>query len=583
MRRRGLGWILAVSVLLPGAASGQSRLSPRWEIPGFDFRVDGAFRKWAARVAGRRAELLARGRLAELNAPVAAAMAVATDAAVSGTVHIPAVLFQFAGGTLPSAGRDTASYTSILFGASPPNGNPYTERTFYEQMSNGLLSIQGSALGYVTLDSGENHYAGKPGTCSGNPFGGTDCNGLFSGAAVASMQSGLQEALQKLENTQHTDWSQFDFDSTTGFLNLVIFVQPAIDGACGPAGTNHLWSHRFSLVTLTNGFYTTKTAWPGHGGQFLKISDYTLQSGVGGNTACDGTSIMPIGTATHETGHAFGLPDLYDISQQSEGVGEWSLMGSGNYTAPYSPSRMDVWSLNQLGWVTLVPIAGGGTHSFGPAPTSDSAFLLRPRGSNPRGEYFLLENRQATLADTAMIRIHCAVSGTPAGCGGGLLIWHIDSELVAQCNFPTNCVNEGPPGTIHGVALMQADGAGNLDVTPGSAGSNRGDAGDPFPGVTNTTAFGPPRAVLNSTGLFAGFTVDSITQVVPGGAMSFAVRFATLTTVTSNDQGASIQLDGVPYHRIQVLLDSGSTHIIAVADTQVRADSLVRYRFQSWS
>lgn len=586
MRLRGLGWMLAVAVFLPGVASGQSRPSPRWEIPGFDFRVDGAFRKWARRIAVRRAELLAGGRLAELNAPVAAAMAVTSSAAVSGTVHIPAVLFQFAGGTLPSGGRDTASYTSVLFGASPPPGNPYTVRTFYEQLSNGLLSIQGNALGYVTLDSGENHYAGKPGSCSGSPFGGTNCNGLFSPAAQASMQSGLQEALQKIENTLHPDWAQYDFDSTTGFLNLVIFVQPAVDGACGPQGapTNHLWSHRFSLVNLPNGYYTTKTPWPGHGSQFLKISDYTLQSGVGGTTACDGSTIMPIGTATHETGHAFGLPDLYDVSQQSEGVGEWSLMGSGNYTAPYSPSRMDVWSLTQLGWVNVVSIPGGGKYKFGAAPTSDTAFLLRPRGSNPRGEYFLLENRQAVYADTSMIAYHCAVAGNPSGCGGGLLIWHIDSTMVAVCGgLNGNCVNVGGPGSIHGVALMQADGAGNLDAFPGTAGSNRGDAKDPFPGLTGNHTFGPPRAVLNATGAFAGFTVDSITQVAPNGEMSFAVRFATLTTLTSNDQGASVQLDGVPYHRIQVLLDSGSTHTIAVADTQVRSDSLVRYVFQSWS
>lgn len=587
MRRRGLSWILAVTCFLPGTAAAQSRLSPRWEIPGFDFRVDGAFRKWARRVAGHRAQLLGRGQLAELNAPVAAAVAAPTEAAVSGTVHIPAVLFQFAGGTLPTAGRDTANYTSVLFGASPPNGNPYTVRTFYEQMSNGLLSIQGSALGYATLDSNETHYAGKPGTCSGNPFGGTSCNGLFSSAAVASMQTALVEALRKVDSLVHPDWSVYDYDAATGFVNLVIFVQPAIDGACGPSSSNHLWSHRFSLITVPNGFYTTKTPWPGHAGQFLKISDYTLQSGVGGNLACDGSSIMPIGTATHETGHAFGLPDLYDIHQLSEGVGEWSLMGSGNYTAPYSPSRMDVWSLNQLGWITLVPISGGGSHSFGPVPTADSAFLLRPRGSNPHGEYFLLENRQATLADTAMIRIHCLVSGNPAGCGGGMLIWHIDSTLVAACGtLGSNCVNVGGPGSIHGVAVVQADGLGQLDASLCSTAcstSNRGDAGDPFPGVTNNHTFGPPRAVVNNTGAFAGFTVDSITQVTPGGAMSFDVRFATLTTVTSNDLGASILLDGVPYHRIQTLLDSGSTHTIAVADTQFRADLLVRYIFQSWS
>jgi len=580
---------LLALLLLPAAGSAQSGYSPRWEIPGFDFRPDGAFRKWARRVAAQRAALLSGKRFAELNAPVTAGAPYPSAAAVSGTVHIPAILFQYAGGSLPQTGRDTGDYTTVLFGSSPPGGNPYTERTFYEQMSNGLLSLQGNALGYVTLDSGENYYAGAPGSCSGSPFGGTMCNGLFSSTAQVHMQLGLKEALQKLEATMHPDWSKYDFDSTTGFINLVIFIQPAIDGACGPSNlpANHLWSHRWNLVTLPGGYYQTQTPWPGHAGQFLKISDYTLQSGVGGvdplSSPCDGGAIMPIGTATHETGHAFGLPDLYDVEQESEGVGEWSLMGSGNYTAPYSPSRMDAWSLSQLGWVTVVPLASGGVYTFGAAPLSDTAFLVRPRGANPRGEYFLLENRQAALADTALIRIHCAVSGNPAGCGGGLLIWHVDSELVAQCNFPVNCVNVGPPGTIHGVALMQADGLGNLDATPGTAGSNRGDAGDPFPGVTDNPTFGPPRAVKNSDGTYVGFSVDSITQVTPGGEMSFQLRYATVTTVTSNDTGAVIELDGIAHHRIQVLLDSGSTHTIAVADTQVRADSLVRYVFQSWS
>lgn len=581
---RRVCWVLAVACLLPGASRAQSRLNPRWEIPGFDFRVDGAFRKWARRVAARRAQLLSQRRMAELNAPLAMGGPVASPAAVSGTVHIPAVLFQFKGGTLPTAGRDTASYTTVLFGASPPAGNPYTERTFYEQMSNGLLSLQGNALGFATLDSVQNYYAGKPGSCTGSPFGGTMCNGLFSPQAQQSMQAGLVEALQKIEASQHPDWSKYDFDSATGYLNLVIFIQPAVDGACGPFGapSNDLWSHRFSLQYAPGGAYTTQTPWPGHAGQFLKISDYTLQSGVGGPDACTGGTIMPIGTATHETGHAFSLPDLYDVSGETEGVGEWSLMGSGNYTAPYSPSRMDVWSLNQLGWVTLVPASSGGTYSFGAAPTSDSAFVVYPRGSNPHGEYFLLENRQAVDADTSMINFHCAISGNPPGCGGGMLIWHIDSAQVALCNFPVNCVNEGL-GSIHGVELVQADGLGNLDAPTGTAGSNRGDAGDPFPGVDGQHQFGPAQGVLNAGGTFIGLTVDSITQLVPDGAMSFKLRFDAITTVTANDPGANIQFDGVSSPRIQSLLDTGSSHLVAVADTQLRSDSLVRYAFQSWS
>src|SRR5439155_568484 len=83
-----------------------------------------------------------------------------------------------------------------------------------------------------------------------------------------------------------------------------------------------------------------------------------------------------------------------------EGVGEYSLMGSGNYTSSFSPSRMDVWSLNELGWVIVAPLTSSGTYTFGPAtPLVDTTFYIPVTGSNPRGEYFLLENRQRVLSD----------------------------------------------------------------------------------------------------------------------------------------------------------------------------------------
>src|SRR5207253_614039 len=66
-------------------------------------------------------------------------------------------------------------------------------------------------------------------------------------------------------------------------------------------------------------------------------------------------------------------------------------------------------------------------------------------------EYFLLENRQRTGFDRALP-------------GDGLLIWHIDESREN---------NEDP--THYKVALMQADGSGDLE-----AARNQGDANDPF-------------------------------------------------------------------------------------------------------
>src|SRR5205823_2042465 len=241
--------------------------------------------------------------------------------------------------------------------------------------------------------------------------------------------------------------------------SLVLFMQPTLGGECGPSSgpQNHLWAHRGALFPG----YMTKDPWPNHAGKFLQVQDYILQSGLGGSDSCTGTDIMPIGTVAHETGHGFGLPDLYDTSDSTAGVGRWSLMGAGNFSSPSSPARMDAWSLSQLGWVTLAPLATSGAYSFGAAPTSDTAFVVRPTGANP-----------------------------------------------------------------------------NIPCTPPAAGcGDRGDVGDPFPGVTQNPTlalFTTPNTALNS-GACAGVGIDSIGQVVPNGAMRFVLRLGgdSLAVVTT--------------------------------------------------
>src|SRR3989449_8533750 len=352
------------------------------------------------------------------------------------------------------------------------------------------------------------------------------------------MQNGLREALQNIEGV--IDFSQYDADGD-GYVDLVAFIQPAQDGACGGQTNNHAWSHRSYLAPS----FDTGQPDPQNPGNTIKVRDYILESGLGGLTGCDVTQIMPIGTVAHETGHGFGLPDLYSTDGSSEGIGEYGLMSSGNYTTGLSPSRMDAWSLNELGWVTLAPAATSGTYTFGAAPVSDTAFLVRPTGSNPRHEYFLLENRQPVQSDSAMIRIHCGVSGNPPGCGGGLLIYHVDSQQVVNCALNLgNCVNNRP---IHGLELLQADGLGNLDANPSSAASNRGDGGDPYPGITHNPrlSFGTkPASLKNSDGTFVGFGIDSLKQFAPpNDAMSFYLQFGNVTIVRASDTAAAVSFD----------------------------------------
>jgi hypothetical protein len=246
---------------------------------------------------------------------------------------------------------------------------------------------------------------------------------------------------------------------------------------------------------------------------------------------------------------------------------------------------MEAWSLNEMGWVSLHILAATtptGTYNFGAAPVSDTAFYVRVQGANPRGEYFLLENRQASQADTALIRIHCQRSNQLASCPGGMLIWHADSVKIANSGFHLN--NQVNVGTPHGLVVQEADGLRQLWCA--SNGCNRGDAGDYYPGTSGNTAFSfstNPAAVKNSDGSFVGFAIDSIRQVVPGGQMAFRLRFGGLTVVRASDSSAVITVDAVNYNVYRNLLDNGSTHAVSVADSQFSASNRTRWRFASWS
>jgi M6 family metalloprotease-like protein len=584
-----VGFVVLSSLMSPSPVSAQSGFHPRWEIPGFDFHPDGGWRVKAHQVSLFRQRLLGQGKVSMLNALTAGPT---PSASVSGTLVVPAVFFAYANTDSASFMSDTAQYTAALFSSAPPGGNPYTLRTFYEQLSNNALSMTGKILGWVRLDSAETTYTGVAGTCTGNPFHTSNCNGIFSGDAISRMQAGFRQALAQVDNL--VDWGQFDNDGPDGipnsgdddgYVDMIMFAHPTKDGACGgfpdssdPTTNNHIWSHRYSLLqTYVTHVHSNR---PGFGN--IRVRDYFVTSARGGASACDITQIMPIGTAAHEFGHALGLPDLYDTQGPTEGSGEWGLMGSGNFTSPRSPSRMESWSLNELGWVTIQQLTTSGVYQLNPAATARTAAYLRPSGPNPRGEFFLLENRQALLADTALIRIHCARSGNPPGCSGGLLIWHVDSEQVANTGFHlTNTVNVG---TIHGVALQEADGLRQLWC--GTSGCNRGDAGDPYPGTTGNTSFvyrTNPAALMNNDGSFAGLGVDQITQTVPGGTMSFRARFGSLTIARASDTAAVIQFDAAPYNVFRDLLDQGSSHAVGFTDGQLSADGRTRWHFVSWS
>ncbi len=537
-----------------------------------DYPPDGVWRVRARRVAERRTLLRGQGRIGALNAPwTTGVRAAAPELAVvvAGDLRVPSILLSFTDtdtGTLPAPAR----YDSIFYTTQPLSGRPYTQRTLYEEMSNGLLRVTGQVYGWIPGANPRTYYLDACGTTS---------NALDCATGRARMYQWFTGALAALDPS--VDFGQYDNDGPDGIPNsgdddgivdVVQFVQPVVGGECGGRG---IWAHKFSLAGL-GGLYVTND--PSARGGTIKIGPYHVVGGVGGLSCIDTTQIMGIGTASHELGHGLGLPDLYDVSGQTQGVGEWGLMGSANYRSLLSPGHFEAWSKERLGWVLVRELTAPGTYSLGPVVPSDTVFLIRPRGANPRGEYFLLENKQAFGSDVYNLTVGGSSTGPKQG---GLLIWHIDSLKIATTGLgQTNSVNAGVP---HGVQLIQADSLNQLDKPP-SSGGNRGDAGDPYPGRTGNRRLARstnPAALLNDEGRYAGFGLLDIQQVAPNGPISF--RFGYATVVRASDTLASISVGGVSYRRYEDVLSADTGVTVSVADTQTTLDGRARFRFVSWS
>jgi M6 family metalloprotease-like protein len=511
-----------------GRASGQAvELVRTSDGRLLDLPENGAWRVRARAVARLRAELRAQGDFPRLNAALRADGPSPAPAAVEGVMRVPALMIGFADTdttTLPRA----AQYDSLYFGLTPPTGRSYSLRTLYREMSNDLLDVQGQALGWVLGDSAASYYLGACGSANA-----IDCS--TGQARLWALWSG---ALADLDPS--VDFGQFDNDGADGipnsgdddgFVDVLQLVQPVVGGECGGTG---VWAHRWFLSALSGTVYQTDDP-AATGGAAIRINSYFIASGVGGvgpgnRSGCASPSqISGIGTTAHEFGHAIALPDLYDTGGGTEGIGEWGLMGSGGYTSANSPAHFEAWSKERLGWVTVTPLSAAGTQIVSPVVSGDTIYLVRPPPgiANPRGEYFLLENKQPIGSDTAGM----LVGGNAGPKLGGLLIWHIDSTKIVTGG---NGVNFGAP---HGVALEEADGLGQLQLT---SGGNRGDAGDAYPGSQARTAFTnatTPAATKNAEGVFAGVLIDSIRQVTPGGAVALRVRLGMPLIVTTTGPG----------------------------------------------
>ncbi len=273
------------------------------------------------------------------------------------------------------------------------------------------------------------------------------------------------------------------------------------------------------------------------------------------------------GLISHELGHDFGLPDLYDtdtINGYGDGVGEWCLMAGGDWLGtPYAtkPAHFSAWCKIDRGWVLPTVVQNTKLTNI-QIPAIESVpviYKLIPYNLPNCRQYFLVENRQLKKFDAA-------IKGT------GLLIYHCDDSMIGLYRS-SNKINSrvGYTNNYHyGVDVECQDGfpanETNRDDLDTVYPYNRGDAGDPWDGSpdfdTNST---PNSSVYYSSKSYVavknismnnGIITATIWTLPPG--VTFAASpssinfgsvnvgsFKTDSTIISNNGTSTLSISSV--------------------------------------
>ncbi len=241
----------------------------------------------------------------------------------------------------------------LVIGYSDASLSAVSSQSFYNTLFNGSLLAPLSMKKYFADMSGnalelviDVHMVGA----AANPAA---YYGQNSGDFDAKPATLVGEAVDKAE-ANGVDWSLYDNDND-GAVDVIMVIH-AGPGEEFSGIDNHIWSHAWSLSGGKNqGDGTGSRTYDGK-----TINNYTIQPEY---NELPGDST--IGVFCHELLHKLGLPDLYDTTYSTQGVGHFSIMAGGAWLGPgrdgSRPAPMLAWERAALDWVDTVSAASIGT------------------------------------------------------------------------------------------------------------------------------------------------------------------------------------------------------------------------------